>query len=608
MNHRFLALTIIALGVILSACTTTTTPNLPTPQVIPLAEVDQARNLWDSANFTSYMVAVEETNAEGSIRVRVVVKDGEIETAILEDRLANGSYDNPRPLDPSTAAKFTVDALFERLEQDVLSMGPSPVNLDVVFNPTFGYPAIVEAEPVATLNEDGRLSLNREFAYSYSVDVYELLEEIFGIAKEPILELRRSGGDQAYCDTLRVYADRTSIYSDECNQLLLQIDPPLGQFADLEAIRAGFASLSADQELTGDGSVFLNVTGSGSGEAAASDQDAIWKLAEEMMALLSKPVGDGLTMIYSLGNNVVGVDMIGFSSQRASLTIEGNLHGALTSSQSEIILYADDGGVYTLSLSAGSSPEVLLNPPDSGYYQLRNMNNEVVVISNIFEDGSTTLGWSFVDRRRFREVALPSGSDTYGCDTGVDLSPVANLLVISGSSTSAECNRVPGLTVIDLEEGAVARILTEATAFNPVWSPDGTQIAFVQVEGEAANAYVVNPDGSGLTALTNFTAGGVNSVAWGQENTLFYGRDNSEDPDDNGIFMLEIDTDKITQVVFGSGVFVRSIAPDGDHMAFYEADGDFKIMVVPFNEVVPILQGVGQFVNFGGWISDPTTP
>ena len=45
----------------------------------------------------------------------------------------------------------------------------------------------------------------------------------------------------------------------------------------------------------------------------------------------------------------------------------------------------------------------------------------------------------------------------------------------------------------------------------PVWSPDGTKIAFYSGhESEPGNIWVMNPDGAGRTQLT-FETGGVNS-------------------------------------------------------------------------------------------------
>ncbi|MCH8349239.1 MAG: PD40 domain-containing protein, partial [Chloroflexi bacterium] len=40
----------------------------------------------------------------------------------------------------------------------------------------------------------------------------------------------------------------------------------------------------------------------------------------------------------------------------------------------------------------------------------------------------------------------------------------------------------------------------------PVWSPDGSQIAFVSARDGNHEIYVMNADGSGQTRLTNNTA------------------------------------------------------------------------------------------------------
>jgi WD40 repeat protein len=297
------------------------------------------------------------------------------------------------------------------------------------------------------------------------------------------------------------------------------------------------------------------------------------------------------------------MDMISFTAQPANLTLVGNLQGLQVHPNGELIVYADDQGVQTLVLETGATPVQLLNPPESGYYFVRRINSEVVIISQIFEDGSTTLGWSFIERRRFREAIPPEGANGFGCDTGVDLSPTANLLVVGGSNTEAACNLLPGLTIVDLEGETTESILDNQTVFSPVWSRDGSQIAFAQVDGPAVNLYLINPDGKGLKALTSYSSGGINSLAWGTKGNIYIGVNGLENPDEDGVYILNIHSGETRQLIIGSNVLVRQVAPDGDHLAFYENDGDFKIMIVPFNQIVPVVQGVGSFVTVGGWIS-----
>jgi Tol biopolymer transport system component len=59
----------------------------------------------------------------------------------------------------------------------------------------------------------------------------------------------------------------------------------------------------------------------------------------------------------------------------------------------------------------------------------------------------------------------------------------------------------PGVYVADLS-GETARLLV-ADAYSPVWSPDGTKIAFVRGVQKSSEIFVISVDGTGLRRLTN---------------------------------------------------------------------------------------------------------
>jgi TolB protein len=71
--------------------------------------------------------------------------------------------------------------------------------------------------------------------------------------------------------------------------------------------------------------------------------------------------------------------------------------------------------------------------------------------------------------------------------------------------------------VVDTDGGLLRRVTTRPPEspgdFGPVWSPDGTRIAFVrESEEDVTDVYVVNRDGSGLQRLTR--TGDASEPAW----------------------------------------------------------------------------------------------
>lgn len=79
-----------------------------------------------------------------------------------------------------------------------------------------------------------------------------------------------------------------------------------------------------------------------------------------------------------------------------------------------------------------------------------------------------------------------------------------------------------GLNLYDFLGGGQIHIPNTTTADNvPLWSPDGTKIAFSK--GDDLNLYTINPDGSGLTRITDAN-GDEQLISWTPDGTgLYYG-------------------------------------------------------------------------------------
>jgi Tol biopolymer transport system component len=78
-----------------------------------------------------------------------------------------------------------------------------------------------------------------------------------------------------------------------------------------------------------------------------------------------------------------------------------------------------------------------------------------------------------------------------------DWSPSGDLVILDG---------LHGLQVQSADGQTSYQLSTEAKDTSPVWSPDGTQVAFVRRQHDHWEIYLVNADGSAVTRLTDTPA------------------------------------------------------------------------------------------------------
>jgi hypothetical protein len=119
--------------------------------------------------------------------------------------------------------------------------------------------------------------------------------------------------------------------------------------------------------------------------------------------------------------------------------------------------------------------------------------------------------------------------------------------------------------------GAGQTQLSPATTGNvdettPTWSPDGSRIAFASTRGGTWNLWLINPDGSGLTKITDVFS---NSPSWSPDGMqlAYVGL--------NGIGVVGVDGSN-PHTVTAPGTFPSSPAwsPDGRHIVFTRNDAN----------------------------------
>jgi Tol biopolymer transport system component len=133
------------------------------------------------------------------------------------------------------------------------------------------------------------------------------------------------------------------------------------------------------------------------------------------------------------------------------------------------------------------------------------------------------------------------------------------------------------------------RLTTEPDMdFDPVWSPDGTQIAFRSHRDGNEEVYVMNADGSAQRNLTNNPASDY-SPAWSPDGTKIAFASNRRKGSSNEIWVMDADGANPARVTDILGISeYPTWSPDGTRIAFActfgrilpEGVGDFEICVV----------------------------
>jgi TolB protein len=142
--------------------------------------------------------------------------------------------------------------------------------------------------------------------------------------------------------------------------------------------------------------------------------------------------------------------------------------------------------------------------------------------------------------------------------------------------------------VMNLDGSDITQLTTHPEAdFDPVWSPDGTQIAFRSHRDGNEEVYVMNVDGSNQTNISN-APGGDYSPAWSPDGKLIAFMSDRKGGNPN-VWVMEPDGSNPRQVTTIPGISeYPSWSPDSSQIVFHctfgkrlsSGTGDFEICIV----------------------------
>lgn len=212
--------------------------------------------------------------------------------------------------------------------------------------------------------------------------------------------------------------------------------------------------------------------------------------------------------------------------------------------------------------------------------------NKIVFTSN--RNGNFDIYTMNVDGSNVRQLTKDPFAKLYSVQSPTDRQPAwspdgEQIVFVSGrdnqmwsfTEMSIYVMGVDGSDPIQLTNpGSVAGLGLEKS---PVWSPDGSSIAFVHDSYNKSDIFVMKPDGSSVIQLTSYQA---YTFDWSPdgEQIMFASQQNSE----GDIYVMNADGSNIVRLTNeGLNIDKISWSPNGDLVAFASnRDGDWEIYVM----------------------------
>ncbi|MEJ2750740.1 MAG: protein kinase, partial [Anaerolineae bacterium] len=123
------------------------------------------------------------------------------------------------------------------------------------------------------------------------------------------------------------------------------------------------------------------------------------------------------------------------------------------------------------------------------------------------------------------------------------------------------------------------QLVTASLTEDPVWSPNGLQLAFFSIMDGGMDHFIINADGSGLHRLETDVAQIGGRSDWSPDGRwlAFY----AGPRDDRDIYLAAIDGSVVYRLTDGGGNLAPSFSPDGHWIAFTSyRDGDAEIFIM----------------------------
>ena len=109
---------------------------------------------------------------------------------------------------------------------------------------------------------------------------------------------------------------------------------------------------------------------------------------------------------------------------------------------------------------------------------------------------------------------------------------------------------------------------------SPIWSPDGSRLAYFSLRGESDGAYTVGVDGTDERILWPHGDNFVPSIDWSSDGTIAIASSHG-DPSD-GVWLLDPDGSNRRKVSSVRGAYAPAFSPDGSFLAYGEIPDDYQ--------------------------------
>src|SRR5882672_4246069 len=153
---------------------------------------------------------------------------------------------------------------------------------------------------------------------------------------------------------------------------------------------------------------------------------------------------------------------------------------------------------------------------------------------------------------------------------------------------NSDGSNVSQLTFPNTARDSTGHVTDTTSNFHPVWSPDGTKIAFASSRDTNPEIYVMDPNGSNVVRLTHDSAAD-GQPAWSPDGTKIAFQSNRET--DYAVWVMNADGSSPTRLTDPStSAGAPSWSPDGTRIA-YEQGGDLWVMNVDGSRKIRITGG-----------------